>query len=77
METPLSTGVYQHYKGGYYQLIGVAEHTETNEKMVVYVSLAVLPGSRLRVRPLKMFQELLAWPDGGHRPRFDYVGYEI
>ncbi len=49
----MRTGVYRHYKGGYYQLIGVGEHTETGEDLVVYVALdASLPGKRLRVRPL-------------------------
>ena len=29
-------GVYKHYKGNYYLLIDLANHSETLEKMVVY-----------------------------------------
>ena len=30
---------YKHYKGGTYEVITLATHTETNEAMVVYKSL--------------------------------------
>jgi len=33
-QTPL--GHYRHYKGGEYEVIGVARHSETNEPLVVY-----------------------------------------
>ena len=33
-DTPL--GRYRHYKGGEYEVIGVARHSETHEPMVVY-----------------------------------------
>lgn len=32
--TPL--GQYRHYKGGAYEVIGVARHSETHEALVVY-----------------------------------------
>lgn len=32
-------GVYQHYKGALYQVLGVSRHSETLEEMVVYQSL--------------------------------------
>jgi hypothetical protein len=58
----MRTGIYRHYKGGYYQLIGLAEHTETGECLVVYVALEPsLPGLRLRARPLN-------GPDGWNTP---------
>jgi len=72
----MNTGIYQHYKGGYYQLLGVAEHSETNERMAVYVSLDTrLPGPRLRVRPM-------AGKNGFTTPvgsveRFTYIGDEL
>lgn len=55
----MKTGVYKHYKGGYYQVLGIAEHTETGERLVVYVALsgAHLPGPRMNVRPETMFNE--------------------
>ena len=30
-------GIYQHYKGGLYKVIGIASHSETLEKLVIYV----------------------------------------
>jgi hypothetical protein len=49
----MKSGVYQHYKGGFYQVLGIGQHTETDEVVVVYVSLdAYQSGPRMRVRPL-------------------------
>ena len=48
----MNAGVYRHYKGGFYQLIGIAEHTETKEPLVVYIALdPTKPGPRIRCRP--------------------------
>ena len=33
-DTPL--GLYRHYKGGEYEVLGVARHSETREPLVVY-----------------------------------------
>lgn len=74
----LIAGIYQHYKGGYYQMIGVGAHSETDERMVVYVSLtASMPGPRLRIRPASMWNDPETWPDGSTGPRFKYIGVEI
>ena len=75
----MQAGVYRHFKGGLYQCLGIAAHSETNERMVVYVSLtgANLSGPRLRVRPLSMWNEIVDWPKGGRHARFMYVGEEI
>jgi len=51
---PMIDGIYEHYKGGRYQVITLSTHTETNEKMVVYKSL--LFGS-IYVRPLSVWNE--------------------
>ena len=52
-------GVYRHYKGQLYLLLGIGQHTVTGEIEAVYVSLegAHLPGPRLRIRPLSEFEE--------------------
>ena len=48
-------GIYRHYKGNLYELVDVANHSETLEKMVVYRALY---GEReLWVRPLQMWNE--------------------
>jgi hypothetical protein len=31
----MQAGIYKHYKGGYYQVLGLGAHSETDEKMVV------------------------------------------
>jgi hypothetical protein len=66
----MNVGMYRHYKGGMYLLLGIGEHTETKEIVAVYVSMnADLPGPRIRVRPLHMFIDYV-----GKEPRFEYVG---
>jgi hypothetical protein len=50
-DTPL--GRYRHYKGGEYEVIGVARHSETLEPLVVYRPLYNATG--LWVRPHAMF----------------------
>ncbi len=60
-------GRYVHYKGGAYEVLDVASHSETLEAMVVYRALY---GDRgLWVRPLAMFTEDVVI-DGVRRPRF-------
>ncbi len=48
-------GIYQHYKGEYYQVIGLARHSETLEELVVYQTLYDDFG--LWVRPFASFTE--------------------
>lgn len=64
----LENGLYRHYKGKHYEVIGVAKHSETGESLVVYRPLYGARG--LWVRPLAMFDETL--PDGSKR--FAYCG---
>ena len=47
------TGIYRHYKGGEYEVIGVARHSESHEPMVVYRPLYNASG--WWVRPHAMF----------------------
>lgn len=61
---------YRHYKGGLYEIISLAKHSETNEDMVVYKSL--LFGS-VYVRPLSMWFEIVKHSSikfGYDQPRF-------
>ena len=66
--TPL--GRYRHYKGGEYEVIGVARHSETNEAMVVYRPLYNATG--WWVRPHAMFFATVVI-DGALRLRFEPV----
>lgn len=51
----LQTGRYRHYKGGEYQVYGVARHSESEQALVVYRPL--YGDGDLWVRPLDMFVE--------------------
>jgi hypothetical protein len=53
----ITKGIYKHYKGKIYEVIGVATHSESLEKMVVYKALYQQEGENLWVRPLEMFAE--------------------
>jgi hypothetical protein len=67
----LKPGRYRHYKGGEYEVQGIATHSETGEQLVVYTPLY---GNRgLWVRPLSMFLESVNH-DGKELPRFSYMG---
>ena len=66
-------GRYRHYKGGEYQVIDVARHSETEEWLVVYRTLY---GDRgLWVRPLTMFMERIVH-NGTQVQRFALIGDE-
>lgn len=69
--TQVKTGFYQHYKGQYYQVLGVAQHSETAEQLVVYRALYGEFG--LWVRPVGMFTEIVKI-SGQPQPRFAYLG---
>ncbi|MDL2314039.1 DUF1653 domain-containing protein [Desulfovibrio sp. OttesenSCG-928-C14] len=67
----LKTGKYRHYKGNYYEVIGVARHSETEEELVVYRKL--YGDMSLWVRPRGMFCEEVS-VEGRLMPRFAFVG---
>ena len=67
MNTTLSPGRYRHFKGGLYDVLAVARHSETEEEMVVYRPLEDEAG--WWVRPLKMFVECVE-VNGQATPRF-------
>ena len=72
----LKLGKYRHYKGDWYEVIGVSLHTETREELVVYRCLYYtreFGNGALWVRPLTMFLESVE-VDGKAVPRFEFVG---
>ena len=64
-------GRYRHYKGGKYELVGVARHSETLVPMALYRPL--YGEGTLWVRPYAMFFELVT-VDGVVQPRFARLG---
>lgn len=66
----LKPGRYRHYKGKDYEVIGVATHSETDEKLVVYRTL--YGDYDLWVRPLDMFMETVMVEDEP-LPRFRFI----
>lgn len=69
----MKLGLYKHYKGKHYQVIGVCKHTETLEDLVLYETLYENEVSSLWVRPISMFLEKVL-VDGKEVPRFLYIG---
>mgnify|MGYP002624526435 CR=1 FL=1 len=47
---------YRHFKGNLYKVIGIANHSETLEKMVIYSPLKT---GETWVRPLSMWDEIV------------------
>ncbi|MBI2984686.1 MAG: DUF1653 domain-containing protein [Candidatus Kerfeldbacteria bacterium] len=70
MEPDVRPGLYQHYKGGAYEVIGLARHSETKEAFVVYQ--AVSRDHRLWIRPAAMFLQDVT-VDGKTMPRFRLI----
>ena len=66
----LKPGIYRHFKGNMYELVGIAKHSETLEPMVVYRALYGEGG--LWVRPAHMWSEQVE-RDGYKGPRFSFV----
>ena len=63
-------GRYRHFKGGEYEVIGMARHSETMEELVVYRALYGERG--LWVRPAAMWQEMVE-RDGKRFQRFTFL----
>ena len=63
-------GIYIHYKGNHYEVLGVAIHSETEEELVVY--RALYGNYTLTVRPKKMFLEEVEMGEI-KKPRFKLI----
>ena len=66
----IKPGIYRHFKGNRYEVVGMANHSETMEPMVVYRALYGEGG--LWVRPAAMWNELVDKPNY-QGPRFVLV----
>lgn len=65
----IELGLYQHYKGNVYKVLGLARHTETLEELVIYQSVK---DGKIWARPSKMFEEQILI-DGVQIPRFKKI----
>ena len=68
---PIKLGIYRHYKGHQYEVVGFAKHSETLENMVAYKALYGECGTW--VRPLSMWESPIE-VDGKTVKRFEYLG---
>ena len=67
----IEPGLYRHYKGNEYQVLGVGCHTEVHEYYVVYAPKSTKAGQpELWVRPYGMFIETVK-VNGEEVPRFE------
>lgn len=73
-------GRYRHFKGNDYEVLGLVQHSETGQKMVLYRPLYACPELAEEygddpwfVRPFDMFTETVEH-DGKQVPRFAYIG---
>lgn len=61
--------VIKHYKGGIYNLIGTAKHSETLEEMTIYEDT----NGNVWARPSSMFFDKVN-VEGNEIPRFEVLG---
>lgn len=66
--------IYKHFKGNYYLVIDIAEHTETKEKYVIYKAL--YGGCKTYCRPMDMFLSKVdkqKYPNANQEYRFEQI----
>lgn len=68
--TPRPQEIYRHFKGDLYQIIALAEHSETKEELIIYQALS--DESKVYARPLTMFMEKM-----GEDYRFQLYNSEL
>ena len=66
----LKLGLYKHFKGNDYQVLGLARNSETLDYMVIYKALYGDFGTW--VRPISMFLEKVMF-EGEEIPRFKFI----
>lgn len=66
----IKLGIYKHYKGNIYEVIGIGTHSESLEKLVIYKSIK---NEDIWARPIHMWNEDVTLADGSVVRRFEYI----
>ncbi|MBR6719789.1 MAG: DUF1653 domain-containing protein [Clostridia bacterium] len=67
----IKKGIYKHFKGNMYEVLGMALHSETVEEMVIYKAL--YGEGNTWVRPASMWDEEVEY-EGRKVKRFEFIG---
>lgn len=70
-ESIIPGGIYIHYKGNRYLVMGFETDSETLEERVSYICMRT---GKKWSRPRSMWSEAVEWPDGIVRARFTLEG---
>ena len=73
-ELPRPDEIWRHFKNKLYKIVAIAQHTETDEKLVVYQAMYGDEG--IYARPLDMFMSEVDWdkyPDVEQQYRFELI----
>lgn len=73
MKSLIKPGIYRHYKGQNYQVVGTARHSESEEDLVLYFPLyGDINETCYWVRPIAMFTEEVT-VEGKRMSRFTLI----